>query len=137
WEFDMLKYRYTDLCLVVAGTGPGRCNLERFARNIGARDRVHFVGAQPDLSPFYRRAEVVWVPGLSGDGLNIVLEAMAHGRPVMVSRHPRLCDAIVEGKTGWLVQPGDKVALARRTRWLLENVEQRDEIAKAGRQNVM
>ena len=58
---------------------------------------------------------------------------MAAGKPVIASRVIGLSDIVVEGATGGLMTPGDKVGLARQTRPLLEDAAKRLQLGEAGR----
>jgi glycosyltransferase involved in cell wall biosynthesis len=136
WAFDILKFLYDDLHLVLVGDGPDRGRLELFAREIGALDRVHFAGHQAEVSAWLRRAEVVLVPGRTG-GLNAALEAMAAGRPVVAARVPELAEVVADGATGFLTPPEDKVALARNIRRLVDDDALRQRLGAAGRQRVL
>jgi glycosyltransferase involved in cell wall biosynthesis len=64
------------------------------------------------------------------------LEAMAVGRPVVASRLPDLAEIVVEGETGFLVEPNNKAALARQTRLLLDDPLRRQRMGESGRQRV-
>jgi glycosyltransferase involved in cell wall biosynthesis len=137
WALDILKYLYDDLFLVLIGDGPERNRLEDFARAVRVIDRVRFVGLQPDVSAWLAAADVVWIPSITTGGTNIALEAMAASRPVVASRTPGLAGIVVDGKTGLLFKPGDKVGLARHTHLLLENGELRDRFGEAGRRRII
>jgi glycosyltransferase involved in cell wall biosynthesis len=121
WAFDILHYLFDDLRLVLVGDGPDRRRVEDFARAAGAAPFVHFLGRQPDVAPYLRRAAVVWVPSRTGGGVCAALEAMAAGRPVVATRVPELAELVTDGETGCLVPPGDKASLARATRFLLDD----------------
>ncbi|HJT78841.1 MAG TPA: glycosyltransferase, partial [Gemmataceae bacterium] len=125
WAVDILKELFRDLHLVLVGAGPDRFRLEQFAHAIHATGRVHFTGACPDVAGLLGRAEVVWVPDRVQSSLNAVLEAMAAGRPVVASRLPETAELVRDGETGLLVPPGDKAALARQTRRLLDDADLR------------
>jgi glycosyltransferase involved in cell wall biosynthesis len=136
WAFDVLHYVCEDLRLVVAGAGPERRRLERFVRRIHMVDHVTFAGVRADVPDLMAAAEAVWVPSLADGGVCVALEAMAAGRPVVGSRLPGLAEVVVEGETGFLVPPGDKIALARQTRKLLADVGLRTRLGQAGRAHV-
>jgi glycosyltransferase involved in cell wall biosynthesis len=136
WAFDLLRHPHGKLHLLLVGQGPDRPRLERFARSIQVNDRVRFVGAVPDVLTVLARAEVVWVPSRVDTGYNVVLEAMAAGCPVVASRWPGLAALVIEGETGFLIRPGDKASLARRTRRLLDDAALRRRLGEAGRQRV-
>jgi glycosyltransferase involved in cell wall biosynthesis len=93
-----------------------------------AQDRdVTFLGPVPDsaLPHLYRRAAVLALPSLdrtcygrhvpSSELLGLAaLEAMASGTPVVASRIGGLAEVVVDGETGFLVEPGDVKALGDR-----------------------
>jgi glycosyltransferase involved in cell wall biosynthesis len=136
WAFDLLRHPHAQLHLLVIGQGPDRPRLERFARAIQIDDRVHFVGAHPDVPSLLAAAEAVWIAGRVEAGHNVALEAMAAASPVLASRLPGLAGIVVEGETGFLIRPGDKAGLARQTRRLMEDASLRGQLGEAGRQRV-
>ena len=110
-----------DAALVVGGDGEWRAQYEARARaSLGARAR--FVGDVPDeaLPAYYRAADVVALPSVDRTeafGL-VLLEALACGTPVVASRLPGVRTLVDDGRTGYLVEPGnvdelDRTASAR------------------------
>src|SRR5262249_18324101 len=109
---------------------------ETFAAAVQVLAGVHFTGADADVPALMSRAEVVWVPGRVECGMQVVLEAMAAGRPVVASNWPRLAELIREGETRYLVPPGDKTAIARQTQGLLTDAALRRSMGEAARRRV-
>ena len=136
WTFDILRHLYDDVHLVLAGDGPDRPRVEQFVRQIGVRNYVHFTGVCAETASLLHRADMVWVPSLRGSGVCATLEAMAAGRPVVASRLPDLAEIVVDGETGFLVEPNNKAALARQTRLLLNDPLRRQRMGEAGRRRV-
>jgi glycosyltransferase involved in cell wall biosynthesis len=136
WAFDILHFLYDDLHMLVIGDGPDRCRLEQFARNIRCREVVHFLGDRADGRALLPRADAVLVPDLAPGGVNVALEAMAAGLPVVASRLPELAEIIVDGQTGFLVPPGRPAELARQARLLVDDPELRLRMGEAGRKRV-
>ncbi len=92
---------------------------ERLARAAQGRD-VEFLGRVSDeaLDDWYARASVVVQPSLPSPGADksellglAAIEAMAHAKPVIVTRSGSLPDLVVPGVTGFVVPPGDPAAL--------------------------
>jgi glycosyltransferase involved in cell wall biosynthesis len=133
WAFDILKYVYDDLHLLLIGDGPERQRLDDFARATSGTERARFLGVQADVHDWLALADVVWVPSLADGGLSVTLEAMVAGRAVVAGKVPLLADIIADGQTGYLVEPGDQVALARQTRSLLEGPELRRRFGEAAK----
>jgi glycosyltransferase involved in cell wall biosynthesis len=133
WAFDILHFLFDDLYLLIIGVGPEAPRLREFAQIARVARRVQFLGRRADLRTLMTHAEIVWVPSSADRGLNIALEAMAAGKPVIASRWPMLTEAVIDGETGVLVAPGDKGALARETRLLLDDPERRTRLGNAGR----
>jgi glycosyltransferase involved in cell wall biosynthesis len=90
-----------------------RVNAERFAEL--APSNVTVGRKSPtDLREVYARSRFVVVPLRASDtdnGITVILEAMAMGKPVICSRTQGQVDVIQEGKTGFLVPVGDATAL--------------------------
>ena len=134
WAFDMLRYDFPDLFLVVFGEGPDRAGLEAFGRALAFDDfRVRFPGCRADLPALLGLAEVVWVTHDRG-GVNLALEAMAAGRPVVGWKTPELADVIEDGTTGFLVNSGDRPQVSAKTYSLLEDPTHAAKVGAAGRQ---
>jgi glycosyltransferase involved in cell wall biosynthesis len=131
WAFDILQFVHPTVELVIAGEGPERRRLEQFAERIGQRGRIQLPAAA-DVGELLAGATVVWVPSFKDRGVGIALQALAAGRPVVASRGPRLAEVIAEAETGYLVPPANKMALAGRTRLLLEDDPLRQRLGAAG-----
>ncbi len=137
WAFDILQFLYDDLHLLIIGVGPEEPRLRDFTRIARLTERVHFLGRRTDLlTILLPHAEMVWVPSRVDRGINVALEAMSAGKPVIASRWPMLAEIVIDGETGVLVAPGDKGALARETRLLLDDGERHARLGKAGQQRV-
>ncbi|WP_181437327.1 glycosyltransferase family 4 protein [Curtobacterium sp. MCPF17_047] len=76
------------------------------------------------LREAYERASVVAIatrPNMHASGMTVSLEAMAVGRPVVITETPGLDDYVQNGETGFLVPCNDDRALASRILTLLED----------------
>jgi glycosyltransferase involved in cell wall biosynthesis len=136
WSLDILRIIFEDLNLLVLGDGPERDSLQRFAKGIQLAERVHFLGPRADIRPFLDLTELVWVPSLEDCGVAVTLESQAAGKPVVASNVPRLREIIRDGETGFLIPPGDKVALGRRTSELLRNPDLARRMGEGARRRV-
>jgi D-inositol-3-phosphate glycosyltransferase len=102
-------------------TDPILQDLARLADRAGVSDRVMFTGkvARARIPALLRSADLfVHVAGDEATGI-LPVEAMACGTAVVAAAGGADQDAVVDGATGVLVQPGDAKALARRIRQLL------------------
>ena len=101
-------------CLLVAGAGPLRAECERLAQELGLA--VVFAGFlnQSRLPDAYAAADLLVLPSDAGETWGLVVnEAMASGRPAVVSRAAGCCrDLVVEGVTGYTFEAGDVPGLA-------------------------
>jgi glycosyltransferase involved in cell wall biosynthesis len=71
--------------LLVVGH-PGQIeHYQTVARTLGVQDRVHFLGSLQEMGPAYCAADVLAHPTLEDSFAMVVIEAMAHGLPVVVS----------------------------------------------------
>ena len=71
--------------LAVVGNPAHIAEFQSMARSLGLQDRVYFLGALRDVNPAYRGADCLAHPTLEDTFGMVILEAMAHGLPVVVS----------------------------------------------------
>ncbi|SOD75203.1 glycosyltransferase involved in cell wall bisynthesis [Jatrophihabitans sp. GAS493] len=83
----------------------------------------------------YQRGSVVAIalkPTVTGSGLSVVLEAMASGRPVVVTANPGIDDYVAHNETGLLVPAGDQAAMSAAISELLADPQRAAELGAAG-----
>jgi glycosyltransferase involved in cell wall biosynthesis len=92
------------------------------------------------LRELYARAAVVAVPLVPTDfqaGVTTILEAMAMGRPVVVTATEGQRDIVEDGVTGVMVPPGDADALRDAVASLLANPRERRRLGDNAREAVV
>jgi glycosyltransferase involved in cell wall biosynthesis len=122
--------RYT-----IVGAGGTEKFLYRLASNLGVRELVRIIGRVTDsgLAEIYQRSDIFVMPSLK-EGFGIVyLEAMSHGMPVVAGNHGGAREAVVDGKTGYLVDFGDLQGLSRAITRLLQDRDLRLRMGDSGR----
>jgi starch synthase (maltosyl-transferring) len=103
-----------DWHLALAGDGPSRdWLLEQLAHCAQLKANVHWLGHRDDAPGLLKTANLLVHASLWEGMPNVVLEAMAAGRPVIGTRVEGTEDLIVPGQTGWLVPPRDVAALCQ------------------------
>ena len=116
---------------VIAGDGPELGDLRRFVAEQGIGDVVELAGRVTgrDLDALYERAGLFALPAFDeGFGL-VYLEAAARARPSLAPDHGGPAEIVVEGETGWLVDPCDPLQMAEVIR---SAFSQRDELRRRG-----
>jgi D-inositol-3-phosphate glycosyltransferase len=111
-----------DVVMAVVGgpagaSGPGEVErLMGLAAELGVADRVLFFPPQPQerLSDFYSAASLVVVPSRTESFGLVALEAQACGTPVIAADAGGLRQAVLDGRTGFLVRGRDARAYAER-----------------------
>ena len=112
--------------IIAAGAGGSEHDdLLRMVRAEGLQDRVHFAFNRTDVSDLLALADVFVMPSL-WEGLPMaVLEAMVAGKAIIASRIAGIPEAIVDGRDGLLVPPGQVTPLADALRQLIVDAERR------------
>ncbi len=100
------------------------------------RDRLHYLGFRGDVESVYAAADVFVCPSDFESYGVANLEAMSCAVPVVSTRRGGPLETIVDGVTGFLVDPDDADALARKTLRLLREGTLRQKLGEAGREHV-
>ena len=139
-----IRAQVGDITLVVAGTGPEMKKLQRAAQEQALP--VVFAGRVPDDEAplYYAAADLFALPvadryrGLEVEGLGVVLlEASATGLPCVTGRSGGTPEAVLDGRTGLVIDASDPDALAAACVRLLNHPEQAAQMGVAGREHVI
>ncbi|MEE9179683.1 MAG: glycosyltransferase family 4 protein, partial [Vicinamibacteria bacterium] len=127
-----------DWIWVLVGSGPTESGLRGRIEKMGLTDRTRFAGRVSDeeLSALYRRADLFVHPTLYEGSSLVTLEAMAHGKPVVATTAGGIPDKVEEGKSGFLVPPGEVEALGEALVRALSIGDELASFGKAGRLRV-
>lgn len=121
--------RYPSTILLIAGAEPGQAlnassqspeSILAVAQEQGVSDNVRFIGAIDDAeaAAAFKVANVYVFPvrelpnDPEGFGM-VAIEAAAHGLPTVAFAAGGVADAVADGKSGWLITPGDYPAMSQ------------------------
>ena len=132
----LARRRREDVCFLLCGNKEGESlEYERVYEGMGIDSFIKFGGYRSDLKEIYPSCFCGVVPSSGWDSFpRTSLELAACGLPVIVSRLGGLPEAIVEGKTGLLFDPGNAKQLADRIETLLDNPKLAKEYGEKGRE---
>ena len=133
-----LRSRDCPAHLEILGTGDEERALREHAARLGVGAHVTFAGFAGDPSPHYRAADVfVLVSDFEGFG-NVLVEALAHGLPVVATNAPFGPGFILDGLEGArLVAPGDPEAVADAVSDVVHEHRAQPSLAAAARERAM
>jgi glycosyltransferase involved in cell wall biosynthesis len=113
--------------------------LKERARSVKLDERVTWHGPRPhdEIIAALDRSDIFVLPAVVGndgdrDGIpNAVLEAQARGLPVIVTRVGGLDEAVVDGETGLMIEPGEAAAIADALQTLIRIPGMRTALGRA------
>lgn len=131
-----LKGAHPDMSLTVIGDGPIRADLEAQARSLDIP--AEFVGykSQAEVAQHLDSHDMLILPSFA-EGVPVVLmEAMAARIPVIASRVGGVQELVEDGKSGFVLAPGDVIALTAALDRLLSDSDLCARMGTAGRAKV-
>lgn len=135
--FVLLKARYPEATLTIAGSGGEEAGLRRLAASLGA-DGIRFLGQveRPMMPRRYDEADIFVNSSVIDNQPNSVLEAFAAGLAVVTTGTGDIGALVRHGETGVIVPPDDPPAMARAIAALLEDPEGAGRMVRSARQQV-
>ena len=123
--------------LWIAGEGSERTNLERLAVAAGIAGRVKFLGWRTDRSALLRAADACVVASRHEPFGNVVVNAWAHGTPLVATRSQGPAVLVQDGTDGLLVPVDNPTAMADSLRRILTDSETARGLAEAGQKRAL
>jgi len=132
-KFIVHRSSFMVKCLIV-GDGPLRKIYEQRTMNYELKDNVSFHGYakdQQEIARLLNQSKVLVMSSYNEGGPRVVLEAMACGVPVLVTKVGLMVDIIKDGENG-LFTDWTAEDMAEKIRKLLKDVELQNKFSKAG-----
>lgn len=132
-----LRQRHPAMRVLMFGQGPLREELEAEVERRGMADIIRFAGFRDDLPKWLGGLDILAHPAdMEGLGVSL-LQASAAAVPIVTSRAGGLPEAVQDGVTGMLTEPGDVPALTAALDRLLTDDELRARLGAAGRARIL
>jgi glycosyltransferase involved in cell wall biosynthesis len=116
--------------------GPDAIDAEMFEALSNGTSIVQWHGAQSDVRPFLRDCHIYTLPSYREGTPRSVLEAMAVGRPSVVTDVPGCRETVVDGESGYMVPVRDPAALADAIGTLVGNSALRERMGEKALERV-
>lgn len=131
----LIHQRYPQTVLVCVGRDNGaRAELEALTDALGIQAAVRFAGERQDIPEILALCDIVAFPSEIEGMSNVLLEALAAGKPVVAARVAGNPEIIQYEQTGLLVPPRQPQSLAEAILRLLDSAVLRQQFGDAGRQ---
>lgn len=104
-----------DMRLVVVGDGPDAAEFKALASSLDCASRIEFAGYQTGdaLQSYVERASLAIASSRWRENMPYsIVEALAAGTPVIGTNIGGIPELVVEGKTGFICEPGDVQSMA-------------------------
>jgi len=118
---ERIVKKYPDVKFLIIGEGELRSDLEKRVRDRQLDDNFIFLGSRDDVPDLLKVIDIFTLPSLFEGLPNVVLEAMASGKPIVATAVDGTREAVIHGQTGVLVPPKDPEQLTEALCDLLDN----------------
>lgn len=124
--------------LIIAGHDPWGYGqkLRTIINELGLNSKVRLVGFQSDIPSFLHALDVFAFASQSEGFGQVVIEAMAVGKPLVASGIPPLTEIVEDRKTGLLAERNNPQAFAHAISWLLMHPEEARQMGRRGQEQV-
>jgi glycosyltransferase involved in cell wall biosynthesis len=126
--------KFPDAHFVLAGEGELREGLENLAKDLQISANTHFIGRCTKIPELLSVSYASVLTSFNEGFSNSILEYMAAGKPVVATKVGGASEAIIEGKTGFLVESDDDEMLANRLLELLADEKKTRQFGANGRE---
>jgi glycosyltransferase involved in cell wall biosynthesis len=110
---ELVKNALPNVHLMMVGDGPDEITLKEKVKALGLERNVSFFPFTDEPNYVFERLDITVLPSLNKEGLpNVLLESMSMGAPVVSSDIGGVSEIVIDGETGYMVEPGNKSALA-------------------------
>lgn len=143
-SLPIILSKIPNLKYVIIGSGEYKKTLLDLVKKLNLQDKVIFKENLSDekVAQYYHDCDVFIMPSretqerdVEGFGL-VYLEANSFGKPVIAGKSGGVEDAVIDGQTGFLVEPEDKQMIADAAIKILNNKDLANKLGEQGKLRV-
>jgi glycosyltransferase involved in cell wall biosynthesis len=137
----MSRIKDQSVVLLVVGGGYAEKSYKILVKKLGIENQVIFAGPtspDEDLPYYYNLADFLVLPSTHSESFGlVVIEAMASGKPAIVSSLPGPSQLIEDGTDGLIVRVGDVEDLKNKVEFLAREKEERNVMGSEARKKIV
>jgi len=130
-SYKILKKKFPDIHLIIAGDGPVKKDCEKIAD-----ENVHFLGFVSDIPSLLKGSDIFVITSVYDASPKSLMEAMCMGLPSVATKVGGIPD-ILDDNCGFLVRPGHPEEVAEKIAYLLKNDTKAAEMGKNARSKIL
>ena len=143
--FPLVHEEVPNVTLIIGGDGTDLARLKTLAKTLNVSENIRFTGtiSRADVPAYFHLCDIFTLPAIfdpkgNVDGCpNVILEAMACGKPVVASSISGIPIVVKDNETGILVEEKHVTQLARALVMLLKDEAKREQFGRAGQQRIL
>ncbi|MDR2437560.1 MAG: glycosyltransferase family 4 protein [Endomicrobium sp.] len=113
--------RFKDIMFLIVGDGPQRKELEILIEKSNLKNKILMLGWRTDIAEILKASDIFVLTSL-WEGLPCsIIEAMCCAKPVVANSVDGVKEIVVDGKTGFLVEPNNYIKTAEKITYLLND----------------
>lgn len=122
----------------IIGGGQLEEQLRKLVEELDLGEVVHFLGPleQEKVIQEIQKAHIFLLPSVAEALPTVLMEAQAVGLPIIATNVGGVFQAMIDGKSGFLVPERDVDALTEKLKYLIEHPEMWQKMGRAGRKHV-
>ncbi|WP_437187127.1 glycosyltransferase [Planctomicrobium sp. SH668] len=137
WATKVLSQSDPTAYLLIAGDGPEKDDLLFYAQDVEVERHVRFLGHRRDASSLLHLCDVFWIASEFEGMSNSLMEAMACGRPSVVSDIPPNRELVRHDQDGFVANLGDSLGFSQYTERILNSPELAARLGESARQRML
>ena len=128
--FAKVSERFPDWKLVVFGEGPEREALESLVERLKIKDKVLLPGRSENIIDELKKSKIFCLSSVYEGMSNALVEAICVGLPIVTTKVSGTEELIKDGENGFIVNVGDKEAMAKALIKIIEDENLRQKFAE-------
>jgi len=131
-----VKKNFPEVEFYLLGEGPERKSLESEITRLNLQGSFFLLGEVADIRPYLFSATALVLPSLFEGMSNVILEAMAVGKPVVATAIPGNDEVVIDEETGLLVPPANAEGLAAAITRLIQEKGLRERLGRSAQAKI-